>query len=128
MSYIGNDAFKFMADLQQNNNKAWFDANRTRYEQYVRDPMKALAGALEDPVFFILPEFSGRAKVSRINNDIRFSPNKPPYKERVWISFSDDSQRCANPSSPESTGTDGRLAQASLIQNANHWMTGAAIC
>lgn len=96
MSYIGKEAFEFMADLYRNNNKAWFDAHRKRYEQQVRDPMKALAGALDDPVSFILPEFSGKAKVSRINNNVRFSPNKPLYKERVWISFGGSTIRCAN--------------------------------
>ncbi len=93
---LSKESFRFMSDLYSDNNKQWFDQNRKRYEQFVREPMKALANALEDPVSLIMPEFNGKAKVSRINNDIRFSPNKAPYKERVWISFGDNSNRCSN--------------------------------
>ncbi len=87
MQQISAETFKFMADLWVNNNKGWFDENRKRYEQHVRRPMKIIAESLAEPVAVILPEFSGKPKLSRINNDIRFTPNKPPYKEHMWISF-----------------------------------------
>jgi uncharacterized protein (TIGR02453 family) len=93
---LSDESYRFMADLYENNNKQWFDANRKRYEQHVRNPMKALAEDLEDPVSLLLPEFSGKAKISRINNDIRFSPNKPPYKEHVWISFGSGIGPCSD--------------------------------
>ena len=93
---LSEESFCFMADLYQNNNKQWFDANRKRYEQHVRNPIKALAEDLEDPVSLLLPEFSGKAKISRINNDIRFSPNKPLYKEHVWISFGGGTGTCSD--------------------------------
>lgn len=109
---ISEETFRFMAELSNNNNKTWFDQNRKRYEEHVRNPLKALAEMLEDPIALVLPEFSSKAKVSRINNDIRFSPNKPPYKERMWISFGDESVRCAN----LFAGID-----------ANGWTTGAGI-
>jgi uncharacterized protein (TIGR02453 family) len=88
---LPKESYRFMADLYRHNSKAWFDANRARYERYVRQPMKALAEDLEDPVSLLLPEFSGKARLSRINNDIRFSPRKLPYKEHVWISFGSSS-------------------------------------
>lgn len=112
MASISEETFRFMALLSKNNNKSWFDQNRKRYEKHVRNPLRALAEMLEDPVSLVLPEFSGKAKVSRINNDIRFSPNKPPYKERMWISFGGESSRCAN----LFAGVD-----------ANGWTTGAGI-
>ena len=84
---IGTESFQFMKDLWDNNNKSWFDENRKRYEKVLRNPMKELAEDLSGPISIILPEFTGKVKVSRINNDIRFSPNKPPYKEHMWISF-----------------------------------------
>lgn len=87
MKELSGEAFRFMAELWENNNKLWFDANRGRYEEYVRLPLKELAGNLSGLVSTILPEFSGKAKISRINNDIRFAPNKPPYKQHMWISF-----------------------------------------
>lgn len=87
MSKLTPAAFRFMDDLQQNNNKPWFDQNRARYESEVFKPMKQLAEALAGPIASILPEFGGRPKLSRINNDIRFSRGKPLYKEHMWISF-----------------------------------------
>jgi uncharacterized protein (TIGR02453 family) len=87
MSSLTPAAFQFMEELSLNNNKAWFDANRKRYEELLAMPLKAMAQTLSGPVASILPEFSGKAKVSRINNDIRFSPNKPLYKEHMWLSF-----------------------------------------
>lgn len=96
MKAISEETFKFMADLWENNNKAWFDENRKRYEEYVRKPMKTMAELLSDPVSEILPEFSGKPSISRINNDIRFTPHKPPYKEHVWISFSKGSSCLAD--------------------------------
>lgn len=84
---LTSNAFQFMSELYENNRKEWFDANRTRYEQDVREPIKQLASALSGPMMILLPEFNGKAKISRINNDIRFQPHKPPYKEHVWVSF-----------------------------------------
>jgi len=84
---LSEESFRFMANLWANNNKPWFDANRNRYDEHIRKPLKALAEALAIPVASVLPEFTGRAKISRINNDIRFSPGKPLYKQHMWISF-----------------------------------------
>ena len=85
-----------MADLWKNNNRNWFDENRKRYDEHVRLPLKAMAETLSEPVSGILSDFFGKPKVSRINNDIRFSPNKPLYKEHMWVSFRDRNQRYAD--------------------------------
>ncbi len=87
MAGLSRESFKFMKELSENNSKPWFDANRARYDAHVRLPLKELAEGLAAPVGSILPEFTGKAKVSRINNDIRFAPNKPIYKEHMWVSF-----------------------------------------
>ena len=92
MAELTKLAFQFLEDLYANNRKEWFDDNRVRYEQHVREPMKTIAKELSGPVSLILPDFEGKPKLSRINNDIRFSPNKPLYKEHVWISFTKPSE------------------------------------
>ena len=96
MHQISAETFKFMADLWVNNSKGWFDKNRTRYEQHVHRPMKAIAESLAEPVAVMLPEFSGKPKLSRINNDIRFTANKPLYKEHMWISFGSKTENSAD--------------------------------
>ncbi len=84
---IDQKTFDFMKELADNNTKAWFDSNRDRYIRHVRDPLKALANSLAEPISALFPEYSGTPKVSRINNDIRFQPDKAPYREHIWISF-----------------------------------------
>ncbi|GAB3818184.1 DUF2461 domain-containing protein [Tessaracoccus terricola] len=66
------EAIDFYEDLERDNSRDWWLANRHRYDDGVRAPMEALAVALED-------EF-GTAKVFRPNRDVRFSADKTPYK------------------------------------------------
>ena len=40
------ETFRFLLEIGFNNNADWFEANRKRYEQFVRDPMRRLAAAL----------------------------------------------------------------------------------
>ena len=68
-------ATTFFAGLAKNNNRDWFQAHKETYEQAVREPMKALVGALEPHL--------GRASISRINRDNRFFKNRPPYKTHI---------------------------------------------
>lgn len=91
MASIDLETFKFMEELWDNNNKSWFDINRKRYADHVRNPLKALSISLAEPVRLIAPDYIKDPKVSRINNDIRFNPKKPPYKEHMWISFNSKS-------------------------------------
>lgn len=69
------DALVFLHELADHNDKAWFDANRERYERVLRGPMKGLIGELEG--------LFGPGKLFRQNRDIRFSKDKRPYKE--WV-------------------------------------------
>lgn len=71
-------AFAFYAELEEpgNNSKAWFDANRARYDRDVRGPLESLLVAAAD-------EFGTHAKVFRPNRDVRFSPDKRPYKTSI---------------------------------------------
>jgi uncharacterized protein (TIGR02453 family) len=86
------DAFAFYADLADdaNNHKAWFDANRHRYEQGVRLPMEALLARADADGF-------GDGKVYRPNRDVRFSRDKRPYKDHCGavISFRDGTGRAS---------------------------------
>ncbi|MCP4634032.1 MAG: DUF2461 domain-containing protein [candidate division Zixibacteria bacterium] len=84
---ITKESFRFIAELWEHNNKKWFDKNRERYIEHVREPIKQLAGELAVPVSMLLPDFTGKPKISKINADIRFHPKKKPYKEHIWVSY-----------------------------------------
>lgn len=63
----------FFAELRFNNDKAWWAANKARWERDVRGPLTALCEALA-------PDF-GDAKLFRPHRDVRFSADKSPYKD-----------------------------------------------
>ncbi len=82
-------AQRFFRSLERNNNKPWFEANRTIYETAVRDPLRALVEELDSAFGTIAPEIIGDPKRSlfRINRDIRFSKDKSPYKTNAGCWF-----------------------------------------
>jgi hypothetical protein len=83
-------AFRFLRDLERNNAKAWFEANRNVYEREVREPMRLLVETLDVTLGSIAPEIVGDSKRSmfRIHRDVRFSKNKSPYKTNGVLSAS----------------------------------------
>ncbi|GAB2689839.1 DUF2461 domain-containing protein [Nocardia thraciensis] len=62
----------FYEDLEADNSKAFWNANKHVYEQAVKEPMAALVAELE-------ADF-GPAKIFRPYRDVRFSKDKTPYK------------------------------------------------
>ena len=65
-------AFEFYEELQNNNNREWWQEHRDRYQSLVKEPLASLLAELE-------PRF-GPGKLFRPNRDIRFSEDKSPYK------------------------------------------------
>ncbi len=74
--------FDFIRELKANNNREWFEANKSRYIDDVRDPLQAFIAALGPHLREISPHLVADPKRSmfRIYRDIRFSKNKAPYK------------------------------------------------
>lgn len=81
MAYFTQNFTKFFAELEKNNNKDWFDANRKRYETDVKKPFTAFIDEMINRIHAEDPQISILAKdaLLRINRDIRFSPDKTPY-------------------------------------------------
>lgn len=82
MYYFTQDFIEFFKELSYNNNKDWFDINRKRYEQNVKNPFLNFVQDLIDEFRTLYPDIERDAKncVFRINKDIRFSKDKSPYK------------------------------------------------
>jgi uncharacterized protein (TIGR02453 family) len=85
MAWFTPDFNRFFIDLAPNNNKDWFDANRKRYEQSVKEPFEAFVAAVIERVARLDPTVSitPRDAIFRINRDVRFSKDKAPYKSRM---------------------------------------------
>lgn len=81
---------KFLEDLQNNNNKPWFDEHRKIYEAAKAD-LQHMVGQLI-PAIASFDEPIGTLLVKdctfRINRDVRFSKNKSPYKNNMAAYFS----------------------------------------
>lgn len=77
----------FIADLQANNNREWFAANKERYLK-VKGQVEALATTLIAMVAELEPT-AARLRVAdctyRIYRDTRFSHDKTPYKNHIGI-------------------------------------------
>ena len=85
MEYIHPDTLSFLNDLQHNNNREWFNENRTRYEK-ARDNFKLFVEQLIARLSSIdssigTPE--AKDCIFRIYRDVRFSHNKSPYKTNM---------------------------------------------
>lgn len=72
----------FLSALSQNNNKAWFDAHRETYERLRGQFLGLLTRVLDGVSLFDAQVGIVEPKdcLYRINRDIRFSPDKSPYK------------------------------------------------
>ncbi len=71
-------ALQFFHGLKRDNSKAYFEAHRQVYEEQVRQPMEALLAEIERDVG---PDIE--VKIFRLNRDLRFTPDKRPYKEHL---------------------------------------------
>ncbi len=84
--------FKFLDELAANNNRAWFEENKPRYESLVRGPalefIVDMAPAFNKfaPHFRTDPRKMG-GSLMRVFRDTRFSHDKTPYKTNIGIQF-----------------------------------------
>ena len=80
----------FLKALQNNNNKPWFEENRTIYEA-AKENIQELTGKLI-PTIAAFDDAIGSLQIKdctfRINRDVRFSKNKTPYKTNMAVYFS----------------------------------------
>lgn len=86
------ETFKFLDALALNNERAWFEANKERYEAQVREPALAFIKAMSAPLAKITPHFVAEPKkvggsLMRVHRDTRFGHDKTPYKTNVGIQF-----------------------------------------
>lgn len=80
--YFTEDFTAFFKELETNNHKEWFDQNRKRYHDSVKEPFDLLIKDLLVEVQKIDPTINVPYNkcIFRINRDIRFSKDKTPYK------------------------------------------------
>ena len=82
------DLLAYLEDLSRNNNREWFQENKTRYRETVQIPMSnfimAFAPSLDkiSSHYIADPRLHG-GSMFRIYRDTRFAKGKPPYKTNI---------------------------------------------
>ena len=83
--------FTFLAELEQNNHKPWFDQHRSEYESLYIEPAKEFVAAMGPHLKRISADVHAEPRVNgsimRINRDVRFSKDKSPYRASLQIMF-----------------------------------------
>lgn len=91
-TYFTKDFFGFLKELEKNNNREWFAANKARYEDVVQGPSLRFIRDVGPRLKAISPYLVADPKpfggsMMRIYRDVRFSPDKSPYRTTVGIRF-----------------------------------------
>ncbi len=79
----------FLAELEENNHKAWFEANKKRYQKELLEPAQRFVAAMGTALKAIVPEIqydtrtNGSGSLMRIYRDVRFTADKTPYKTNL---------------------------------------------
>jgi uncharacterized protein (TIGR02453 family) len=89
---IKSELFTFLSELKENNNRVWFQANKNRYENDVKDPLLTFIAAFAERApeistsIMVIPRVQG-GSLFRIYRDVRFSKDKTPYKTGAGLHF-----------------------------------------
>lgn len=84
--------FQFLEELAENNNRPWFQVNKSRYESEVLEPSLAFIRAFAPRLkriseFFVASDRRVGGSLMRVYRDTRFSQGAAPYKTNVGIQF-----------------------------------------
>ena len=90
--YFGTETFAFLRQLAENNNRQWFQENKSRYEDHVKDPAIRFIIDFQPLLKKISRQFIADPRpvggsMFRIYRDVRFAKDKSPYKTNTGIQF-----------------------------------------
>jgi uncharacterized protein (TIGR02453 family) len=85
------ETLRFYEELRENNDKHWFESHRNDYDKFVIEPAKAFITSMGNRLRELSPDINAIPKVDgsifRIYRDVRFSPDKSPFKTHLGIYF-----------------------------------------
>lgn len=92
LAYFTPELFSFLRQLSKHNNREWFQKNKWRYEEFVRDPFLKLIEDFGPRLSSISPHFIADPKPSggsllRIYRDMRFRKDQAPYQTMAAARF-----------------------------------------
>lgn len=77
-----SSTLQFLRNLEKNNNREWFNENKTLYQEAQQDVISFVEKLVEEMVDFDeeMGKLEAKKSVFRIYRDTRFSKDKTPYK------------------------------------------------
>jgi len=95
------ELFAFLRQLKRHNNREWFTANKTQYQQVAVEPAMRFIRGFAPHLSKLSPHFVAdarptRGSLFRIYRDTRFASDKRPYKTHIGIHFSHASGKDAH--------------------------------
>ena len=84
--------FDFLKELEANNNKPWWEKNKDRYIEVIREPALDFIEDFGERLKKISPHYLADTRTNggslmRPYRDVRFSKDKTPYKTNIGIHF-----------------------------------------
>ena len=107
--------------------KAWFDKNRKTYDAMVVAPTKEFVSSLGNELASsFAPAIEARPKtngsIAPINNDLRFSPDKSPYKDHLLLRFWEGANKKTAPTLFVRLSADAvGFATGAMLADLDHW-------
>lgn len=92
--YFTRETFRFLEELAENNDRAWFGRNKPRYEALVKVPALRLIQDVAPHLKATSAHFQATPRsLFRIYRDVRFANDKSPFKTHIGIQFRHDRGR-----------------------------------
>ena len=88
-----DETVDFLWGIRFNNERAWFEANKDVYLTQLYQPMRELADELYEFLREQRPDYGLVCKVTRIYRDARRLHGRGPYKESLWFTVEQPSER-----------------------------------
>jgi uncharacterized protein (TIGR02453 family) len=119
------DFFVFFRELSANNERGWFEGNKSRFKDSVQAPMSEFIAAIAPHIarvsrHFIADPRPHGGSMFRIYRDVRFSKDKRPYKEHGACQFRHRLGRDVH-----APGFYVHLAPSEVFVGAGLWMPDA---
>lgn len=120
------EAMAFLTELGSED-KAWLDEHKKDYKRLVADPAKSFVVAVGErlvtdiaPTMQAVPKTNG--SIGPINNDLRFSPDKTPYKDHLLFRFWDGPDKKVAPTLfVRISQTEIGFATGAALPDLGHW-------
>jgi uncharacterized protein (TIGR02453 family) len=83
------ETIRFFLGLRFHNDAAYFNAHKDEFEAYVKKPFFQFISALAPTMETIADDFELRPEkcLARIRRDTRFTKDKTPYRDHLWLLF-----------------------------------------